>query len=246
VSTESAREDRVQTPLAAVTEALERAVALSELTPEQLQWSIARLSHRAERAVAAGTDGRRREITSAGARVFLRRGYLNATVEEVAHEVSLTKAAIYHYFRSKEALMDAIVEASLAAAEAAISDALGGPGDAAQRLRRALERCVDCVLDDEGTRVLLRNLDEVSDAVSPEASRRCRRIRALLVGQLEEGQAEGLFERVDPAVTVLSLIGAVTWLTTWYDPEGPLARSQVRDILVAQLLAAVLPRGAAP
>jgi AcrR family transcriptional regulator len=235
----------VQTPLAAVTEALERAVATSELTPEQLEWSIARLSHRAERAGAAGTDGRRREIMRAGARVFLRRGYLNATVEEVAREVSLTKAAIYHYFRSKEALMDAIVEASLAAAEAAIEDALEGPGDAAQRLRRALERCVDRVLDDEGTRVLLRNLDDLSDAANPEASRRCRRIRGLLVGQFEEGQAEGLFEHVDPVVTVLSMVGAVTWLTTWYDPGGPLTRSQVREVLVSQLLAAVLAPGAA-
>lgn len=246
MSTESAREDRVQTPLASVTEALERAVALSELTPEQLEWSIARLSHRAERAQAAGTDGRRREIMRAGARVFLRRGYRNATVEEVAREVSLTKAAIYHYFRSKEALMDAIAEASMAASEAAVADALGEPGDAAERLRRALERCVDRVLDDEGTRVLLRNLDEVSHTASPEAARLCRRIRALLVGQFEEGQAEGLFERVDPVVTVLSLVGAVTWLTTWYDPGGPLTRSQVREVLVGQLLAAIRAPGAVP
>jgi AcrR family transcriptional regulator len=229
----------MQTPLAAVTEALERAVELSELTPEQLAWSITRLGHRAERGDAAGTDARRREIIRAGARVFLRRGYLNATVEEVAREVSLTKAAIYHYFRSKEALMHAVVEASLAAAESAIADVLREPGTAKERLGKALARCIDRVLDDDGMRVLLRNLDQVSEAASPELARRCRQLRGMLVRLLKQGQAEGVFERIDPALTVLSLMGAVTWLTSWYDPAGPLTRSQVREVLVAQLLAGV-------
>jgi hypothetical protein len=66
----------------------------------------------------------------------------------------------------------------MAAVEAAIADALCEPGDAAQRLRRALERCVDRVLDDEGTRVLLRNLDEVSHAASPDVGQLLAAVRA--------------------------------------------------------------------
>jgi AcrR family transcriptional regulator len=245
VSADPAPDHRL-TPLEAVTQALERAVALSELTPQQLEWSMTRLGHRAQRASGSKAGDRRQEIVSAGARVFLRRGYLNATMEEVARELSLTKAAIYHYFRSKEALMDAIIEASLETVETDLAEAFAGAGDPAEGLRRALELCIDRVLDDEGTRVLLRNLDELSGAASPEAARRCRRIRSLLVRQLEEGQAEGLFEPVDPTVTVLSLMGAVSWLSTWYDPAGPRTRARVREVLIAQLLAGIQAPGAAP
>jgi AcrR family transcriptional regulator len=234
------------TPLETVTQALERAVALSELTPQELEWSMTRLGHRAQRAPGSRVGDRQQEMVTAGAHVFLRRGYVNATMEEVARELSLTKAAVYHYFRSKEALMDAIIEASLETVEADLTEAFAGPGDPAEGLCRALERCIDRVLDDEGTRVLLRNLDELSTAASPEAARRCRRMRALLVRQLEDGQAEGLFHPVDPTVTVLSLMGAVSWVSTWYDPAGPRTRAQVREVLTAQLLTGVLRPEAAP
>ena len=233
-----------QTPLEAVTQALERAVALSELTPQELEWSMTRLGHGGQRAPGARAGDRRQEIVRAGARVFLRRGYVNATMEEVARELSLTKAAIYHYFRSKEALMDAIIEASLERVEADLAEAVAGAGEPARRLRRALERFIDHVLDDEGTRVLLRNLDELSSAASPEAARRCRRIRALIVGLIADGQAEGVFEPVDPTVAALSLMGAVSWLSTWYDPAGPRTRAQIREVLTAQLLTGVLRREA--
>lgn len=234
------------TPLETVTQALERAVALSELTPQELEWSMTRLGNRAQRAPGSRAGDRRQEMVAAGARVFLRHGYVNATMEEVARELSLTKAAVYHYFRSKEALMDAIIEASLETVEADLTEAFAGPGDPAEGLGRALGRCIDRVLDDEGTRLLLRNLDVLSTAASPGAAPRCRRIRALLVSQLEEGQAEGLFQPVDPTVTVLSLMGAVSWVSTWYDPAGPRTPAQVREVLTAQLLTGVLRPEAAP
>lgn len=233
------------TPLETVTQALERAVALSELTPQELEWSMTRLGHGGQRAPGSRAGDRRQEIVRAGARVFLRRGYLNATMEEVARELSLTKAAIYHYFRSKEALMDAIIEASLERVEVDLAEAVAGAGDPGDRLRRALEVCIGHVLDDEGTRVLLRNLDELSSAASPEAARRSRRIRALIVGLITDGQADGVFEPVDPTVTVLALMGAVSWLSTWYDPAGPRTRAQVREGLTAQLLAGILVPDAA-
>jgi len=242
VSTDVIGGDRSLTPLASVIEALERAVTRSELTPQQLKWSLARLGHRAERADETVPGGRRDEILVAAARVFLRRGYETATVEEVAREVSLTKAAIYHYFRSKEALLDAILDASLAAVEAAIAEEVRGPGPAVERLRAAMERCVDLVLDDEGTRVLLGNLDQVTNVASPETARRARRIRTLLERVLEAGQAEGVFATGDVAVTVFALIGAVNWLSTWYHPGGPRTPTQVRDVLVDQLLEGILAR----
>jgi AcrR family transcriptional regulator len=242
VSTDVVRDDSRRTPLAAVAEALERAVAQSELTRSQLEWSMARLGHRGEHGAAPGADGRRPEILRAGTRVFLRRGYLNATVEDVAREVSLTKPAIYHYFRSKESLLDAILESSLIAVETAVATSARGSGTATERLRVALLRCVELVLDDEGTRVLLQNLDAVTGAAGPSSARRARRIRTRLENVLEEGQLRREFAPVDPALAVFALIGALNWLSGWYEPGGPQTRAHVRDTLVEQLLEGILAR----
>lgn len=50
-------------------------------------------------------------LLDAGRAVFLRRGYLAATVEEIASEAGYTRGALYKHFGGKEGLWQAIVEA---------------------------------------------------------------------------------------------------------------------------------------
>lgn len=47
----------------------------------------------------------RGRILGAGRTVFLRRGFRSATMEEIAQQVGVTKADLYHYFPSKGALL---------------------------------------------------------------------------------------------------------------------------------------------
>jgi AcrR family transcriptional regulator len=53
-------------------------------------------------------------LIEGAARVFARRGYHVATLEEVAAEVGLTKGAVYSNFDSKEALFLALVDIEIA------------------------------------------------------------------------------------------------------------------------------------
>jgi len=48
---------------------------------------------------------RRREILEAAARVFHRKGYEGASLDEVADLIGFSKAAIYYYFRSKDEIL---------------------------------------------------------------------------------------------------------------------------------------------
>lgn len=55
----------------------------------------------------------RQRILDAASRVFGRRGYGQATVEEIAAEAGVSNGALYHHFASKEELFRAIVEEHL-------------------------------------------------------------------------------------------------------------------------------------
>ncbi|MFO7898423.1 MAG: TetR/AcrR family transcriptional regulator [Planctomycetota bacterium] len=55
-------------------------------------------------------DERRNELLDAARRLFLRHGYDETTVSAVIEEVGVSKGAFYHYFDSKEHLLDALVE----------------------------------------------------------------------------------------------------------------------------------------
>jgi AcrR family transcriptional regulator len=64
-----------------------------------------------------GTDFRRRraartrrQILDAGLRVFSRSGYDRASMDAIALELEATKGLLYHYFRSKQELLKAILQ----------------------------------------------------------------------------------------------------------------------------------------
>ncbi len=55
----------------------------------------------------------RAQLIDAAATVFARRGYIAASLDEVADEAGLTKGAVYSNFQSKEDLFQAVIEARL-------------------------------------------------------------------------------------------------------------------------------------
>ena len=57
-------------------------------------------------------EQRRREIIDAARRCFLRRGFHQATTDEICREAAITPGSLYHYFRSKEDVIKAVVQDS--------------------------------------------------------------------------------------------------------------------------------------
>jgi AcrR family transcriptional regulator len=96
------------------------------------------------------TQERTRErVLAAAAKVFARRGYHRATVDEIASEAGHTIGALYSNFAGKEELFMALADRQVAervAEVGAIADAAEGddPGqNAAEQLRSFLERDPD-------------------------------------------------------------------------------------------------------
>src|SRR5213593_1746363 len=68
-----------------------------------------RLDRRTRAARAEGREGRD-ELLTAALRVFARRGYREAGVDEIAAEAGYSKGALYWHFSGKEELLMALIE----------------------------------------------------------------------------------------------------------------------------------------
>ncbi len=71
--------------------------------------SLARRHDEAERTAATPAQAKREQVIEAGARLFLEQGYGAASMDEVARRAQVSKATIYSYFASKQALFEAII-----------------------------------------------------------------------------------------------------------------------------------------
>src|SRR5438105_8899748 len=109
------------TPLSSVLSVLKKAEKRGELSPTEIEWSIGRLSGKVRRGNPRleGVD-RKEGILRASAEVFRRRGYNHATIDEIASELFLTKAGVYHYFASKQEILENLCSHAMTAAELAV------------------------------------------------------------------------------------------------------------------------------
>jgi AcrR family transcriptional regulator len=95
---------------------------------------IARRERRRERS--------REEIVDAARRVLLARGIAATTLDAVAEEVGLTKAALYYYYPSKDALLFEIVFGVIQAQSHAVHDAVAEAKDGGEALRAIIRETV--------------------------------------------------------------------------------------------------------
>jgi TetR/AcrR family transcriptional regulator len=99
------------------------------------------------RPIAADHQDKRTAIRKAAARVFAEQGYDRAAMSDVAAAFGVSKALLYHYYATKDALLFDIVKSHLLelveTAEAADDAALPPP----ERLARIMAAILECYRD---------------------------------------------------------------------------------------------------
>ena len=179
---------------------------------------------------------RERTITVA-CDLFYEKGYVNATLDDVADRLSVTKPFIYANFGSKAELLAEICRRGVLAASQSLDEVLGfqlGPKDT---LRLFVERYVKAILEHQKN-VAVYTREEKN--LAPEDALALAALRKGFVGQftevLAEGQRRGEFSISDPGMAALAMIGSVSWATFWYHPGGRLGIDDISRSITELLL----------
>ena len=191
----------------------------------------------------------REELLTKAAEVFERRGYGQARIQDVAEALQLSRSALYHYFRSKEEILAALVEEHTGArfdALRALAEDKQRP--ASERLREALRKTIASRLS-EGSR--MRVLDQLA-AEMPADLRKTfdkgrRRVLNYYAAIIEDGIAAGDFRPMDARTAALAVIGIASWTSWWYSPAGRKTPAELGDALIdIALHGLVETKGATP
>ena len=184
---------------------------------------------------------RRAEICRTAAQIFRERGYDATSVSDIARALGITKAGLYHYFDSKEALLFEITAYGLDRVRDDVIAPVRGIRDPEERLRELVVRHA-CIAT-HGRGAVAQLVDEVR--ALPAANRRVleERMRLyfdLVRDTLKELRALGRLRNVDPTVATFGLIGTILWLPRWFRQNGRLTQEQVAhqiaDIALGGLL----------
>ncbi|MFZ0040471.1 MAG: TetR/AcrR family transcriptional regulator [Solirubrobacteraceae bacterium] len=179
-------------------------------------------------------DRRRGDVVRQAAKVFARRGYDQTTMQELAASMGLATGALYHYFASKEDLLNAICDELMEPLLERASGLHDSGQPASSELDALVRMWVTHVIEHRDHMLVFQQERHVI-----ESGERWRRVRASrkaferLVGDVVT-QARG---RDDDRLALLALLGMVNHTAQWYRPRGELDPEQIADGYVALVLA---------
>jgi TetR/AcrR family transcriptional regulator, fatty acid metabolism regulator protein len=186
------------------------------------------------------TGDKRQQILDAAVRVFAAQGYDKSRVGDVAREAGVAYGLIYHYFDSKEAVLEAVFREAWGRLLAAVALAEQTAGTAPERLELVVKIVLRAWRDDPDlVRLLVREvtrnphiqdeLDEIGQAFAT--------LERIVAG----GQAEGtLRPSLDARLSAWMLYGALEEILTGWVlgrlPDDPEAVARAEREVAATLV----------
>lgn len=189
------------------------------------------------RKQAADYEQRREAIVEKAAELFAKRGFLGASIADLAQECRTSKSLVYHYYPSKEdilfTVMSSHVDALVEAAEAAVA----ASGSAAERLRRLVRDFMRLYVGAAARhKVLLNDLDNLPEQPRQTIVRQQRRVIELTEQLLVELEPKLAQKRENLRPVAMLFFGMINWTHTWFQPAGRVSPEQFADMAYAMLL----------
>jgi AcrR family transcriptional regulator len=153
-------------------------------------------------------EERRAQILRAARTTFLKQGYLASRMEDVARRAGLSKGALYFYFESKRALLEALVQEERAITQRFLEEAALDPRPAPQKLidlgRRYLAHAAG-LKNPPRFFMLMSEMAMRDEGIREQAQASHERFVQQLDALIDQGRQEGHFRNLDPRAVALVL-----------------------------------------
>jgi TetR/AcrR family transcriptional regulator len=192
---------------------------------------------------------KRQEVLREAAASFNSKGYHGTSMNEIAASLGVTKAALYHYFPNKNAVLAACFEHAMEVCFACLERGRREGKNGRERLILTISGYVEQLIDELNCCVVLLEEQALEPDDHAKLVRQRDRFERSLRTLVKEGIEDGSVIPCDPKLTIFVLLGAMNWVPKWFKPSGAwksdqltLALSQLFERVISSSPAAALPR----
>jgi AcrR family transcriptional regulator len=162
------------------------------------------------------------QILDKAATIFADRGFQGTGIRDIADAMQMSRPAVYHYFSTKEALLEELVAGVTGEILRFIVEVRQAEG---LDHREKLELLVTGLVERVAAKPAHMRLLAASERTLPEpiGSRHARGRRQALdevQGLIAAGIAAGELRPVDERLAALAVLGMCNWVAWWFRPDG--------------------------
>jgi TetR/AcrR family fatty acid metabolism transcriptional regulator len=198
---------------------------------------------------AAPAIDKRRQILDAAIRVFARQGFHSTRVADIADEAGVAYGLVYHYFKSKDEVLNELFSERWSLLLAAIDEA---DGSTELTPRAKLEAAAGFIVESyrhnpELMKVIIVEVTRAANSFGRTHLAEIRRAYDSIARIVAEGQESGAFRGdIDPAFASMAFYGAIEQLLSGWIfeliPASDADFEQAKSLVTATICDGLEPR----
>ncbi len=178
------------------------------------------------------TFNRKEQLIEVAAKLFKQKGYASTSMRDLAAEIGIEAASLYHHIKSKEEILETICFEMASKFTDAITETNDIYFNAEERLRMAIKNHVLIITQNiNRSSVFLHEWRSLTEPKLAEFIEQRNQYEQGIRVILNDGINEDLFDNVDEKFAALTILSTVNWINEWYNPDGKMNAEQVAEKL---------------
>jgi TetR/AcrR family transcriptional regulator len=174
-------------------------------------------------------EAKREALLREAAAAFNRQGFHATSLDDIARNLGVTKAALYHYFPNKNALLQACFDKAMAVAFNSLESARRIGATGRDKLRLTLSGYLEQLIDELNCCVVLIEENALAPKERAKLVQDRDRFEHALRDLVREGIDDGSIVPCDPKLAIFAILGALNWVPKWFRESGPWSARQLTE-----------------
>ena len=188
-------------------------------------------------------SARKQEILNEATSLFSQKGYVAASMRDLAERLAIKPASLYSHYDSKEAILWEIALRCARDFHEAVLPLAGAPQRPTERLEAMLRAHLAAIIRNmDAASIFFREWKQLGEPLRTEYAALIARYEETFAGVIQEGIDQGLLRSLHPKFATSVLLSSVNWIHQWYRPTGSMSLEEIGDQLVLQLLSGMQER----
>jgi TetR/AcrR family transcriptional regulator len=178
---------------------------------------------------------KREALLRAAVSAFNKRGFAQTSLDDIAQNLGVTKAALYYYFPTKSALVAACFDRAMKVANDSLATAKRDGRDGREKLILMLRRYLKTMIGELNESLLLTEEHALTPSDRAKLIEQRDAFERELRAVVKDGIRDGSIVPCDPKLAVFVVLGAIHWVPKWFSLKGPWTDAQVAVAISAIL-----------
>lgn len=180
-------------------------------------------------------------ILKVATRLFANKGFERTSVRRIAEKARLSVPGMFHYFPSKEEILNEIMIGFIDEAYTRLMDIYTSDVDPVEKLDAVCKFYVEHYAGHKDQLTILIAEGKSLSLAHQQAFIEKKRVYVEALKRLFNDLADaGLLKPIDPSVLAFVFFGMVHWTYSWYNPQGEIGPDELGRIFSEVFLRGVL------